>query len=346
MPPRTARASLFSTAPAFRSRDCAPWVWRGRLRRPGEDRQLPDRGDRRVVDRGPAWMLGATLYLPESWLTPAQRGRARIPAACTRATEVAARADAAAAGAGERDHLTAVLGDAEFGESATLRRTLHRAQLPYALGVSSTLTFVGTPTVVAPAPGAGLGRPRSRRTLAPDVGVLEARAWAAAQPARAWRVVSWRNAHTRLAGAVLCDARHARARLARPPTRARGLAPLRTRPRRARSDQVLSRPPASDRVAAHSGATPAPALGDRAAVSGTEGRTRSRSFRGTLPARMAAPRRAHRPRVRLAPMRTPTTGRSPAHASTRARRDHRDSHGPFLRDATALLAHHAETGRN
>ena len=45
-----------------------------------------------------------------------------------------------------------------------------------------------------------------------------------------------------------------------------------------------------------SGATPARALGDRAAVSGTEGRTRSRPFRGTHPARTAAPRRAHRPR--------------------------------------------------
>lgn len=90
--------------------------------------------------------------------------------------------------------VTAALGDAEFGESATLRRALHRAQLPYALGVSSTLTvFVGTPALVAPAPRAGLGRPRSRPTLAPGVSALEACAWAATQPARAWRVVSWRN---------------------------------------------------------------------------------------------------------------------------------------------------------
>src|SRR5204863_6586306 len=29
---------------------------------------------------GRAWMLGAALYLPESWLTPTQRTRARIPA--------------------------------------------------------------------------------------------------------------------------------------------------------------------------------------------------------------------------------------------------------------------------
>ena len=141
-----------------------------------------------------AWMLGAALYLPESWLTPTQRTRARIPAsvrgqpkwqlALTLLRQVRASGIT----------VTAVLGDAEFGESATLRRALHRAQLPYALGVSSTLTvFVGTPALVAPAPRAGTGRPPSRPTLAPDVSALEARVWAAAQPARAWRVVSWRN---------------------------------------------------------------------------------------------------------------------------------------------------------
>jgi hypothetical protein len=92
-----------------------------------------------------AWMLGATLYLPDAWLTPEQRTRARIPAsvrgqpkwqlALTLLRQVRASGIV----------VTAVLGDAEFGESATLRRTLHRAQLPYALGVSSTLTvFVGT----------------------------------------------------------------------------------------------------------------------------------------------------------------------------------------------------------
>jgi SRSO17 transposase len=141
-----------------------------------------------------AWMLGATLYLPEAWLTPEQRTRARIPAhvrsppkwqlALTLLRQVRASGIT----------VTAVLGDAEFGESATLRRTLHRAQLPYALGVSSTLKiFVGTPPLVVPAPRTDLGRPRSRPTLAPDVSAIEARAWAAAQPARAWRVVSWRN---------------------------------------------------------------------------------------------------------------------------------------------------------
>jgi SRSO17 transposase len=155
-----------------------------------------------------AWMLGATLYLPESWLTSAQRMRARIPAgvrgqpkwqlALTLLRQVRASGIT----------VTAVLGDAEFGESATLRRALHRAQLPYALGVSSTLTvFVGTPSLVAPASHASTGRPRSRPTLAPEVSAIEARAWAAGQPARAWRVVSWRTGTQPAWRARFCAAR-------------------------------------------------------------------------------------------------------------------------------------------
>jgi SRSO17 transposase len=141
-----------------------------------------------------AWMLGATLYLPAPWLTAAQRLRARIPArvqghpkwqlALTLLRQVRASGIT----------VTAVLGDAEFGESATLRRALHRAHLPYALGVSSTCkVFVGTPALVPPPPSTAIGRPRSRPTLAPTVVAIEARAWASAQPARAWRLVSWRN---------------------------------------------------------------------------------------------------------------------------------------------------------
>jgi SRSO17 transposase len=141
-----------------------------------------------------AWFLGAQLYLPETWLTPAQRTRARIPEgvqfqpkwqlALTLWRQVRA--------AGFQ--LTGVVGDAEFGNNATLRRALHRANLPYALGVASDLkVFVGTPTLVAPASRSNSGRPRTRRELAPNTTTIEARAWAAAQPRRHWRLVSWRN---------------------------------------------------------------------------------------------------------------------------------------------------------
>ena len=141
-----------------------------------------------------AWFLGATLYLPEAWLTARQRARARIPATVLFAPKwqlaLTLLRQVRAAGFS----LTAVVGDAEFGDNATLRRTLHRARLPYALGVSSDLkVFVGTPALTAPTPLTGKGRPRTRPHLPPGTASIEARAWAATQAPRQWRLVSWRN---------------------------------------------------------------------------------------------------------------------------------------------------------
>jgi hypothetical protein len=36
--------------------------------------------------------------------------------------------------------LTAVVADAEYGDNSTVRQTFHRLRLPYALGISPTLT--------------------------------------------------------------------------------------------------------------------------------------------------------------------------------------------------------------
>lgn len=135
-----------------------------------------------------AWLLGAQLYLPKDWVTPEARQRARIPAtvpfqekwrhALTLLRQVRA--------AGFR--LTAVLGDAEFGDNSTLRTTLHRAGLPYALGVSSTLSvFVGTPTLPRP-----LGRLILPTGLAPQSVAATVATW----PARRWQTVPWQNGPT------------------------------------------------------------------------------------------------------------------------------------------------------
>ena len=74
-----------------------------------------------------AWLLGATLYLPEEWLTPGPRAQAQIPAAVRFAPkwQLALTLLRRVRAAGFT--LTAVVGDAEFGDNATLRRTLHRA---------------------------------------------------------------------------------------------------------------------------------------------------------------------------------------------------------------------------
>ena len=145
-----------------------------------------------------AWMVGAALYLPEAWLTPDARQRARIPASVRfqekwRLALTLLRQIRAAG-----FDVTAVLGDAEFGDNATLRRTLHRLQLPYALGISSTLTvFRGTPPVAVPPRKPGRRRPPSRLQLVDATRPEAVRAIGASLPARAWRRVTWRNGTNR-----------------------------------------------------------------------------------------------------------------------------------------------------
>ena len=145
-----------------------------------------------------AWLLGALLYLPQSWSEDANRRAAtRIPSTVSfqekwrQALTLIRRARAAGL------HLTAVVADAEFGDITAFRRLLHQWRLPYALGVSRQLTvFRGTPAVHIP-PSSRTGRPRSQLVLVHDTRPLTVRAVALALPARAWRRVSWRNGTNR-----------------------------------------------------------------------------------------------------------------------------------------------------
>ena len=142
--------------------------------------------------RSRTWPMGALLYLPEAWTSDAsRRASARIPAAVTfqekwrLALTLLRRTRAAGV------TLTAVVADAEYGDNSTLRRTLHRLQLPYALGISPTLTvFRGTPTLrVDPTQPP----PRNRRDGWPDRDPVGVRAISDALPPRTWRRVLWRN---------------------------------------------------------------------------------------------------------------------------------------------------------
>ena len=96
-----------------------------------------------------AWPMGALLYLPEAWISDlARRATARIPATVVfqekwRLALTLVRLTRAAGVT-----LTAVVADAEYGDNSTVRQALHRLRLPYALGISPTLTvFRGTPTL-------------------------------------------------------------------------------------------------------------------------------------------------------------------------------------------------------
>jgi SRSO17 transposase len=145
-----------------------------------------------------AWLLGAQLYLPKDWLRPAARRRGHIPATLGFQEKwrhaLALLRQVRAAGF----KITAVLGDAEFGDNSTLRTTLHRANVPYALGISSTLSvFVGTPALRRPAPPKGhRGRPPTRPALPPGCVPRSVAAEVATWPAQQWRTVTWRNTPT------------------------------------------------------------------------------------------------------------------------------------------------------
>lgn len=139
-----------------------------------------------------AWPVGALLYLPETWTSdPARRIAARIPDATAfqEKWRLAVTLVQRSRAAGLR--LTAVVADAEYGDNGTVRQVLHRAGLPYALGISPTLTvFLGRPTlrVDRQAPP-----PRNRRGGWPDQDAIAVRMLSDQLPARAWRRIEWRN---------------------------------------------------------------------------------------------------------------------------------------------------------
>ena len=140
-----------------------------------------------------AWLVGAQLYLPTSWLTPAQRARGHIPASVVfqekwrQALTLLRQVRAAGL------DVTAVVADAEFGDCTALRRALHALGLPYALGVSSHLTVFEGTLQTQPPRQTGHGPVAVRPCLAPGVTAISVRALATATPTRAWRTVSWRN---------------------------------------------------------------------------------------------------------------------------------------------------------
>jgi SRSO17 transposase len=145
-----------------------------------------------------AWMLGAALYLPDAWLTPETRQQARIPPAIRFQEKwrlaLTLLRQVRAAGF----QITAVLADAEFGDNATLRRALHRLKLPYALGISSTLTvFRGTPATAVPPRKPGRAGTPTRLQLTGTTRPEAVGTIAAALPARAWRRVPWQNGTNR-----------------------------------------------------------------------------------------------------------------------------------------------------
>jgi len=134
-------------------------------------------------------VLGWRLYLPESWTEdPQRREEAGIPAAVQfRAKwQLALELIDEARGWGLRCGV--VLGDAGYGESTEFRQGLENRQLPYALGIPSTLRVWLKPPRLRTAPG------RKRRSTVYHYG--EQRPCAVgevAARARGWKQVRWRE---------------------------------------------------------------------------------------------------------------------------------------------------------
>jgi SRSO17 transposase len=139
-----------------------------------------------------AWPMGALLYLPDAWTRdPARCAAAGIPATVRfhekwrLALTLVRRTRAAGV------TLTALVADAAYGDNSTLRQMLHRLRVPYALGISPTLTvFPGTPSLRV---DRHQPPPRNRRGGWPDQTAVSVRSLSDALPARAWRRVAWRN---------------------------------------------------------------------------------------------------------------------------------------------------------
>lgn len=143
-----------------------------------------------------AWLVGAALYLPTAWTEDVERRRkTRIPAGTVfqEKWRLALQLLRQVRAAGVK--VTAVVADAGYGDVTTLRRTLHHLKLPYALGISSTLTvFQGTPRIH---PAHVVRGPRQRRPRAslvdPAERAVAVSALAAALPATAWRAITWQH---------------------------------------------------------------------------------------------------------------------------------------------------------
>jgi SRSO17 transposase len=145
-----------------------------------------------------AWLVGAELYLPQAWLTPARRTEARIPATVPfqekwrLALTLVRRVRAAGLAIG------CVLADAAYGDIAALRTALTRLHVPYVMAVASdTTVFRGVPRVHPPRRRGGPGRPPVRPQLPPRTRRWAIAALIASLPARQWHRVTWRNGTNR-----------------------------------------------------------------------------------------------------------------------------------------------------
>ncbi len=136
-------------------------------------------------------ILDWRLYLPKSWTEdPQRRAEAGIPAEVKFQTkwQLALELIDEARGWGLRCGV--VLGDAAYGEVTEFRQGLETRQLPYAVGIPSTLGVWAKPPRIHKLKARGQGRPPSAYHYGPQrPGTVRE----VAQKARGWKQVRWRE---------------------------------------------------------------------------------------------------------------------------------------------------------
>ena len=169
-------------------------VARQYLRRARQDRELPDGGHGRVVDRRAGVAAGSHPVSPRGMAHAAAAERGQDSRRGDVRAEMAVGVDAAAPSAGRGVHRH------RRGRRCRVRRQRHAA--PHVASGQAALCVgrvVRSQGVSGDAGPRGAAAPDGQRAPADPAPVaarppaVEARAWAATQAPRAWRLVSWRN---------------------------------------------------------------------------------------------------------------------------------------------------------
>lgn len=152
------------------------------------------------VDRVFDWPVAARLYLPDTWADDAvRRHKAQVPEEITFRTKGDIGLSLVDVSRSAGISLRAVVTDAGYGDQGSFLDGLEERQLPYVVGLRSTVRFRTAEEVeadrgesVRPA-YSGRGRPRRPEQLQHRVRTQEAATILASLPESAWQTVAWRE---------------------------------------------------------------------------------------------------------------------------------------------------------
>jgi len=151
------------------------------------------------VDRVFDWPITARLYLPESWTQDGERwARSQVPPDLPFRTKGEIALELIDRGLDAGVPTRAVVADAGYGDQPSFQDGLEARQLPYLVGVATSVRFRRAeevdqdPGAETPAPYQGRGRPRRAQRLEDRIPSHEAGGLVDGLPEEAWQVIAWR----------------------------------------------------------------------------------------------------------------------------------------------------------